>query len=445
MALTDEMKGNAPEPAVLGVYEGECADSNITNLNGLDITREVWENVFESDEYKKALEHGWYIGYLGHPEDPNCMDFEHACIVMTEGHIEDNGKIYGKFNLIDTPVGRIVKAFQDAGVKFGISVRGAGDIMNNSVDPDTFIFRGFDLVSFPAYPESIPTFTQIAASTDVEAQQKYKAICAAVNANIDAIESAESVEILQSHFAPQSEEYKLLETKKQSLMAADESIDLAQDKIEAMTQLCIDMSQENAKLRDKVKFLESQITAIQANSDRKFKKMTRIMSHQLNDLEDEVVSITADSKLKDKKISDVSTEFSEISKINLKYKQKIDANRQLLSKKESDLANLQSKLDETVVELKNSKARTSNLDATITQLKSDIRACNKIISDYQDAYAGLYANAVGVRLNNISVTASTSVSELKSLIQSPEHMSKSPAEPTPVDIVDIDDSDLVTV
>lgn len=31
-------------PAVLGSFEGECADSNITNLNGLDITREVWEN-----------------------------------------------------------------------------------------------------------------------------------------------------------------------------------------------------------------------------------------------------------------------------------------------------------------------------------------------------------------------------------------------------------------
>ena len=56
--------------AILGTFSGECADSTITNLNGLDITREVWENVFDSDEYKQAIEQGWYIGYLGHPQDP---------------------------------------------------------------------------------------------------------------------------------------------------------------------------------------------------------------------------------------------------------------------------------------------------------------------------------------------------------------------------------------
>lgn len=41
---------------IIGTYEGLCADANITNLNGLDITREVWENVFASDEYKTAIE-----------------------------------------------------------------------------------------------------------------------------------------------------------------------------------------------------------------------------------------------------------------------------------------------------------------------------------------------------------------------------------------------------
>jgi len=51
-------------PAILGTYDGECADSNITNLNGLDITREVWEAVFSSEEYKQALNMGWYIGFL---------------------------------------------------------------------------------------------------------------------------------------------------------------------------------------------------------------------------------------------------------------------------------------------------------------------------------------------------------------------------------------------
>ena len=180
---------------IIGTYEGLCADADITNLNGLDITREVWENVFASDEYKTAIERGHYIGFLGHPA---CQDFEHACIVMTEGHIDDDGKVYGSFNLIDTPVGRIVKSFQDAGVTFGISVRGAGDIIDNSVDPDTFVFRGFDLVAFPAYPDAIPEFTPIAASSDVDKQKKYKKVCAAVKANINDIDSISTLNAMQS-------------------------------------------------------------------------------------------------------------------------------------------------------------------------------------------------------------------------------------------------------
>ena len=169
----EEINDSGIEDGILGVYEGECADANVTNNNGLDIQREVWETVFHSDEYKTGIEKGWYIGYLGHPEDPGCQEFKDSCIVMTEGHIEDNGKVFGKFNLLDTPVGRIVNTLRKAGVKFGISVRGAGDIIANSVDPETFVFRGFDLVAFPAYPDAVPEFKAIAASTDLKEQNWY--------------------------------------------------------------------------------------------------------------------------------------------------------------------------------------------------------------------------------------------------------------------------------
>lgn len=43
----------AKNNSILGTFSGECADSAITNLNGMDISREVFEKLFESDEYKK--------------------------------------------------------------------------------------------------------------------------------------------------------------------------------------------------------------------------------------------------------------------------------------------------------------------------------------------------------------------------------------------------------
>ena len=56
---------------ILGTYEGEALDTNITNNNGLDITSEVIEAVLESEDYAVGIENGWFIGFLGHPEDPN--------------------------------------------------------------------------------------------------------------------------------------------------------------------------------------------------------------------------------------------------------------------------------------------------------------------------------------------------------------------------------------
>ena len=166
---------------VLGTFTGKCCDASVFNNNDMKLDRELFEKLIESDEYKDAMDHRYYIGFLGHPEDPNCQDFKDACIVMTSMEIKDNDEIYGTFDLIDTPVGRVVKSFIDAGVEFGISIRGAGDVdVEGNVDPDTFIFRGFDLVAFPAYNDAVPEFIEIAASND----PKYKKIKAAIDKNL---------------------------------------------------------------------------------------------------------------------------------------------------------------------------------------------------------------------------------------------------------------------
>lgn len=430
--------------AVLGTYEGECADANITNANGLDITRPVWENVFSSDDYKKAIDLGWYIGFLGHPEDPNCMDFEHACIVMTEGNIDDNGKVYGKFNLIDTPVGRVVKAFQDAGVTFGISVRGAGDIVDNSVDPDTFVFRGFDLVTFPAFPDSIPTFTAVAASTDANTRAKYKKVCAAVNNNLHEINSCQTLDILQSQFAKQSKEYAAIEARKCELCntpnSEDEELeDISADKIRCMTNLYLDQVEANHRLSAENDLLKSQIKSIESNYNMKIVSLKRITSSQIQNIKKESEQIKKDSK---SKLDSVNSE-------NLKYKQKIDAASREIRNKNSIISNLRHKLDETVNEVSDAKNRTSNLDETNRKLRADIKAAQKLVDEYQEAYANLYAAATGVHLDNISITATTSVKELQDIISgtSTANISSVFVQPQPIEILEEDNAedDLITM
>ena len=136
--VTNTSKKN--NSSVLGTFTGKCCDSNVFNNNDMHLSREVFETLMASDEYKRAMQNRHYMGFCGHPDNSDCQDFEHACIVMTDMRLLDNGEVEGDFDLIDTPVGRIVKAFIDAGVNFGISIRGLGDVdANGEVDPDQFM------------------------------------------------------------------------------------------------------------------------------------------------------------------------------------------------------------------------------------------------------------------------------------------------------------------
>lgn len=441
---------------IIGHFEGECADSNITNLNGLDITKPVWENVFSSEEFEKGIDMGWYLGFLGHPDDVNCMDFRNACIVMTEGHIDDNGKVYGKFNLIDTPVGRTVKTFIDAGVTFGISVRGAGDIVNNSVDPDTFVFRGFDLVSFPAFPESIPTFTAIAASSDVESQKRYKAICAAVKENLPSIDSCEAIDILQCQFAEQSDEYKALEDRKREIRGSNstdddvsecDDVDITKDKVESMTKLYLEQVEANNRLKNENQILSSKLASNEIEARRKISSISRITADQIKSATD--AKNAAEKRCKQLVAASIRMKdtISQERSNNLKYLQKISESKNIVDSKDSLISSLRARLNETVTASANVERRTSNLDEQLKKSKDEIIACKKMLKDYQDAYAELYSQAVGADLQKVKVTASTSVSSLRSAITS--SISRKPSSIREPEEIDVDDcyfdDDIVTI
>lgn len=454
--IISDIESEKPKNSVIGIFEGECADSNITNENGLDITRPVWENIFSSESYQQAIELGWYIGFLGHPDDPGCMDFRNACIVMTEGHIDENGKVYGKFNLIDTPVGRTVKTFIDAGVTFGISVRGAGDIVNNSVDPDTFVFRGFDLVSFPAFPESIPTFTAIAASSDVESQKKYKAICAAVKENLPSIDSCEAIDILQCQFAEQSDEYKALEDRKKEIKGCNltdddvierDDIDITKDKVESMTKLYLEQVEANNHLKKENEILSSKLASNEIESRRKISSISRITADQIRSATD--AKDAAEKRCKQLVAASIRMKetISQERSNNLKYLQKISESKNIVDSKDSLISSLRARLNETVTASANVERRTSNLDEQLKKSKDEIIACKKMLKDYQDAYAELYSQAVGADLQKVKVTASTSVSSLRSAITS--SISRKPSSIKEPEEIDVDDcyfdDDIVTI
>lgn len=440
--MVSEMNSNVSKN-IIGTFDGKCADS-IENNNGMLLNDELWKKLFDSEEYKRNLNNGFYIGFLGHPEDPGCQDFEKACIIMREGHIDSDGQVYGQFDLIDTPVGRIVKSFIDADVKFGISVRGAGDVgPDGYVDPDTFIFRGFDLVAFPAYDDAIPRFTQIAASSAVRDSKVYKEVTKSISDNISKITSSESLEILKSQFSPKSDQYKIIEAQ-QSIV--EDPIDISKEKLEGMINLYFDevkcnksISKENDDLKSRVESLERTNNRL----GRQISAMRRIMSNQLSVYSKELKSAEARTNLSVRANLELKKKLEDLTSKNLNYLQKITSSSKEKSEKDDIIASLKLELRKTVTQLSKQTNKTSDLESKLDKLLKEVQSSNKLIEEYQDAYASIYANALGVGLDSISVTASTSVEELKDIINNGTSTVNIPANLDTFDDVDIlnDDTD----
>ena len=434
---------------VIGTFSGKCCDSTVVNNNDMFLNGELFDNLFASDEFKRALENGHYIGFLGHPQDPGCMDYEHACIVMTECHKEQNGEISGTFDLIDTPVGRIVKAFIDAGVKFGISIRGAGDVAGDgTVNPETFVFRGFDLVTFPAYDDAIPTFQEIAASTDLTKQATYKKVCSAINTGLKDITSSTTLETIRAQFNEQSDEYKAIEARMEELADEDEDIDtedVLQDKVQGMTQLYLDQVAANSDLRKQLSQLHISASNAEANYLRKVNSIKRIMGSQVKDLEKELDNVTSSYNVSIAANTRLKEQNEQLKKNNLKYTHKIEANSKTICERDSTISDLEAKLRKTVTASSKVEGRASNLDEEVKSLRARVEAAEQMVLNYQQAYANMYANALGVCLENLPVTASTTVSELKDMISSGTNTSGMAASPfvddDPYDITEIEDED----
>lgn len=305
---------------IIGTFEGKSADGTIYNANDMLIGTDVWEEIFASDEYKKAIKRGHYIGFLGHPEDPDCQDFEHGCIVMTEGSIDDNGEVFAKFNLIDTPVGRIVKTFIDSGVKFGISVRGAGDLYDGVVDPKTFIFRGFDLVAFPAYDDAMPEFKEVAAASNIKRLSYKKAILAAVQTNVPKIRSMSTLDTMLPMFRKGTTEYNVVASQRTNLKAKKMTSKIkkisADKKVSGLTTLYVASAKQSKKSDLKVAILQDQLQQVKANSRKKLQLKAKL-----------VESLMASIAEKDAKLNSITAANRKLKDENRQLKQ--NANRTL--------------------------------------------------------------------------------------------------------------------
>ena len=153
---------------VLGTVEGVFFVADRPSRNGRLYPRQLWENVLRSDDVKRLLENRLMIGTVGHDE----VDFDSlirdqkASHVVTELRILPDGKGYGKAEILDTPVGRILHTLLKSGSRMSVSSKGYGEYLGTTpdgiqeVDPNSYILERFDFVVDPGFLEARPALRE---------------------------------------------------------------------------------------------------------------------------------------------------------------------------------------------------------------------------------------------------------------------------------------------
>lgn len=156
LVLDDSIKTNKRGEAILGVLEGPCADVINPTRNERQYDEELWNNVFEDPIVNEYFECGGILGELDHPAERTETDTSKVAICMPEKPKKGkDGKLYAKFDILDTPNGRIVYTLAKYGYKLGVSSRGNGDVYEaydgkEHVDPKSYELKAFDIVLLPA-------------------------------------------------------------------------------------------------------------------------------------------------------------------------------------------------------------------------------------------------------------------------------------------------------
>jgi len=136
------------------VIEGVFAQADKKNRNGRIYPKQIMEPavdkyVTEQVSKKRA------VGELNHPEGPT-VNLDKVSHLITDLKFEGND-VVGRAQILDTPMGKIVKGLLEGGVQLGVSTRGMGSLENRNgamVVKDDFILSTIDIVQDPSAPEA---------------------------------------------------------------------------------------------------------------------------------------------------------------------------------------------------------------------------------------------------------------------------------------------------
>lgn len=148
--LIESTKGGGKTYYLTGVM----MEANVVNRNKRMYKEDILKK--ETGRYiKEYVNKNRALGELNHPEGPtvNLDRVSHMVSSLTE----NGNQIIGKMKILETPMGKIVKALIDDGCQLGVSSRGMGSLKNQNgvnVVQEDFTLAAIDIVADPSAPNA---------------------------------------------------------------------------------------------------------------------------------------------------------------------------------------------------------------------------------------------------------------------------------------------------
>jgi hypothetical protein len=148
------------------ILESDDKDGKNLYLKGIAIQggiKNANQRVYPVDEIERAvktlndqIQSGYSVlGEVDHPDDLK-VNLDRVSHMIAQMWMEGpNG--YGKFKILPTPMGNLIRTMLESGVKLGVSSRGSGNVDDMSGRVSDFEIITVDIVAQPSAPGAYPT------------------------------------------------------------------------------------------------------------------------------------------------------------------------------------------------------------------------------------------------------------------------------------------------
>lgn len=398
--LTEEEKSKR---GILGRLVGIIADFKNSTRNGRRYTEELWDKTFNDPIVKEKIENRCLFGELGHPVDRQEIDMEKIAICLAEMPKKGNdGKLYGVFDILDTPNGRILKTMCDYGCNIGVSSRGGGDTYedyngNETVEPDSYELECWDAVLLPAVKSARPQY--VTESFDASKKSLKVALREALETSSEDEQrvmknTLDELSIDYSDEENNPERVDNIEVTTEDVAAVDDGADMINELHEAL--------QRQQELEAQVKTLQEKLSVCYTKesrySDKLGKANSRVaaqetentkLSEKVTSLTKENSELTESSNMLNKTVKELTESIESKDKTIEELNQSLEGYRSCyaaMQKQLKESTSNKTKLDEN---LSSKSAKVKELTEAYSQLK---KSSEKKLQEALDKTKTLEAN-----------------------------------------------------